>query len=116
MQVKASIGRPALRESIPAGSAYRVHGAAWAGESDVAKVEVSGDGGASWQAAKLLGETVPFSWRLWEFEWQVPKKPGRHSVMARATDERGRTQPAEHDPDRRNYMVNFVVPVEVEVR
>jgi hypothetical protein len=36
--------------------------------------------------------------------------------MARATDSRGRTQPAEHDPDLRHYQVHHVLPVEVEVR
>jgi hypothetical protein len=36
--------------------------------------------------------------------------------MARATDAKGRTQPTKHDPDRRTYMINFVAPVEIEVR
>jgi hypothetical protein len=36
--------------------------------------------------------------------------------MARATDSRGHTQPTTRDPDRRTYMINHVVPVEVEVR
>jgi hypothetical protein len=36
--------------------------------------------------------------------------------MARATDRRRRTQPMQRDPDRRNYLVSHVLPVEVEVR
>jgi DMSO/TMAO reductase YedYZ molybdopterin-dependent catalytic subunit len=115
IQVKAQIARPAFREVVPAGKPYRVFGAAWAGESDVARVEFSADGGKTWAAASLLGATTPLTWRLWEFQWDAPKTAGRHVLMARATDSKGRTQPAKHDKDRRNYMINFVAPVEVEV-
>src|SRR5262249_42767564 len=59
MQVKALIARPRAGEVVAAGKEYRVHGAAWAGESEVSKVEVSADGGKTWAAAKLLGKAVP---------------------------------------------------------
>jgi hypothetical protein len=36
--------------------------------------------------------------------------------MSRATDARGRTQPMQHDPDRRDAMITFVQPIEVYVR
>jgi hypothetical protein len=36
--------------------------------------------------------------------------------MARATDARGNTQPMERDADRRNYMINHVLPIEIDVR
>lgn len=116
IQVKAQIARPGYMEAVPSGKAYRIFGAAWGGESEVAKVEVSTDGGQTWADAKLLGEAVLFAWRLWEFAWEVPKAAGGYTLMARATDTEGRTQPAKHDPDRRTYMINFVAPVEIEVR
>jgi len=115
VQVKAQIARPALSELIPAGKPYRVFGAAWAGESEVVKVEVSTDGGKSWGESKLLGNVGPFAWRLWEHEWAVPKAPGQYKLLARATDAKGRTQPEKHDTDRRTYMINFVFEVEAEV-
>ena len=37
---------------------YRVHGAAWGGEDEIAKVEISADGGATWSAAKLLDDPI----------------------------------------------------------
>ncbi len=114
--VKAQVARPAAREIIPAKSKYRVRGAAWAGESDVAKVEVSTDGGKSWAEARLLDKAVPFAWRLWEYEWATPEQAGRRVVMARATDARGRAQPTERDPDRRDSVISHVLPVPVEVR
>jgi DMSO/TMAO reductase YedYZ molybdopterin-dependent catalytic subunit len=115
MQVKASIARPAAGEVVPAGSDYRVHGAAWAGEQEVAGVSVSTDGGRTWQEASLLGKPVPFAWRLWEYAWRKPAA-GQYTLMARATDSRGRVQPLERDPRRRNYVVNHVLPTPVEVR
>jgi hypothetical protein len=36
--------------------------------------------------------------------------------MARATDSLGRTQPAQRDPDRGTYMINHLLPIEVEVQ
>jgi hypothetical protein len=80
------------------------------------KVEISTDGGATWQNAQLRGESIRHAWRLWDYEWQVPTKPGKATLLARATDSEGRSQPAERDPDRRSYLVNHLVPIDVEVR
>jgi DMSO/TMAO reductase YedYZ molybdopterin-dependent catalytic subunit len=115
MQVKAEIARPMLHEALTTNVPYRVHGAAWTGESTVAQVEVSTDGGSSWQAATLLEQAVPFTWRLWEYRW-TPATAGRHKLLARATDEQGQTQPLEHSKDRRTYMINRVASVEVIVQ
>ena len=116
MQVKAEIARPALYEVVPACQPYRVFGAAWTGESDVIRVDISTDDGCTWQPAQLLEAAVPFTWRFWEFTWMPPAAPGRHTLRARATDRVGRTQPTEHDPDRRTYMVNKIAAVEIIVQ
>jgi len=116
LQVKAEISRPVLHELITAGTTYRVFGAAWVGENNLSKVEVSTDEGKTWQAGKLLDKAVQNAWQLWEYNWAVPKTPGRYKLMARATDQKGNMQPDHHDPDRRNYMVNFMTPIEVEVQ
>jgi DMSO/TMAO reductase YedYZ molybdopterin-dependent catalytic subunit len=116
MEVKAEIARPARHEVIRAKTSYRIHGAAWAGSSSVAKVEVSTNGGNTWAEGRLLGKTVPHSWRLWEYEWQTPGQSGFVTVMARATDQRGRVQAMKHDPDCRGYKISHVLPIEIEVR
>jgi DMSO/TMAO reductase YedYZ molybdopterin-dependent catalytic subunit len=115
MQVKAEIARPRAGEVLSANSDYRVHGAAWSGDSPVSRVEVSTDG-RTWAPARLLGQPVDHAWRFWEYQWRTPAQAGRVRIAARATDARGRTQPLERDPLRRNYMVNHVLPVEAEVR
>ncbi len=114
--VKSEIARPEMYESVTAGQAYRVHGAAWTGDSEVTKVEFSADGGRSWNSARLLGSPVRHAWRLWEYNWNVPAQPGRITLMSRATDAKGHVQPMEREPDLEAYMIHHVLPVEVDVR
>ena len=116
MQVKAEIARPSEGETIPGNSNARVRGTAWTGDGEIKKVEISSDDGATWNEAKLLGESKPNSWRLWEFNWKTPARAGKATLVARATDSNGRTQPIERDPDRGTYMINHLLPIEVEVR
>jgi DMSO/TMAO reductase YedYZ molybdopterin-dependent catalytic subunit len=116
LEVKAQIARPTAGEAIKAGSTYRVHGVAWTGDSVVSRVEVSTDGGSTWNKARLLGKPVAHAWRLWEYSWEVPGKAGMVKLLARAADERGRVQPLERDVSRRNYMISHVLPVEVAIK
>lgn len=116
MQVKAQIARPGFADAVRAGETYPVQGAAWTAEAEITKVEISTDGGETWHNTQLLGEPIRNAWRLWEYDWQVPTKPGKAAFMARATDSEGRTQPTERDQDRRSYMVNHLLAIEVDVR
>jgi DMSO/TMAO reductase YedYZ molybdopterin-dependent catalytic subunit len=116
LQTKAEIARPANGESIPANSVYRVYGAAWSGTAEIARVDLSFDAGKTWTEGRLLGGSVPNAWRLWEYEWRTPATAGRTTIMARATDSRGGTQQAERGGDRGTYMINHLLPVEVEIR
>ncbi len=115
-QTKAEIARPENGETIAANTAYRIHGAAWAGSARVSRVEISVDSNATWRDAKLLGEVVENAWRLWEFEWQTPADGGHHTIVARATDSRGVVQPIDRSAGCGTYMINHLLPVTVEVR
>ncbi|HEY3663382.1 MAG TPA: sulfite oxidase [Chthoniobacterales bacterium] len=116
MQVKAAIARPGINEVIAAGANYKVTGAAWTADADIVKVELSTDGGSSWQVASLGKENARHSWRLWEFDWNVPQEGGHRVLLARATDSRGRTQPMERDLDLGSYQINHCLPIDVEIR
>ncbi len=116
MRVKSQIARPEFAETVRAGEKYRVHGAAWTTDAEVTKVEVSTDGGATWNDALLLGESLRNAWRLWEYEWAVPTTPGKAVLMSRATDSEGRTQPSEHHDDRGSYLIHHWLPIEVLIR
>lgn len=114
-QVKAEIARPETGVTVPRDSTVRVHGAAWSGEAEITKVEISLDAGVTWQLTRLSGQPVKNAWRLWEYDWNTPPNPGAHTLMARATDSRGRTQPFERNDDHGTYMINHVLPVFVTV-
>jgi DMSO/TMAO reductase YedYZ molybdopterin-dependent catalytic subunit len=116
LQVKAEIAKPAQGEIVPSNSSVRIHGAAWVSGSEIVRVEVSTDRGSTWKDATLLDESKPNAWRFWEFDWQTPSAPGKQTLVARATDSLGQTQPAHRDPDRGTYMINHLLPITVEVR
>jgi DMSO/TMAO reductase YedYZ molybdopterin-dependent catalytic subunit len=115
MQAKAEIARPENNELIRANENYVVKGAAWTAEAEVAKVEVTLDGGKSWSEAILNDDSIKNAWRFWEFEWRRPA-PGSYTLMARATDSHGRIQPMERDANSGTYMICHCLPIEVEVR
>jgi DMSO/TMAO reductase YedYZ molybdopterin-dependent catalytic subunit len=115
LQVKAEIARPTAGEIVTPNSSVRIHGAAWTGGAEIAKVEISTDGGSTWNEA-VLGDSTRGAWRLWDYTWRTPATPGPQTLIARATDSSGRTQPVERDPDRGTYMINHLLPITVEVR
>ena len=116
MQTKAAITQPIEGETVSANLNVRVRGTAWTGSGVIAKVELSADNGQTWSEAKLIGESKPHTWRLWEFDWRTPVKPGKATLIARAIDSNGGTQPLERDTDRGNYMINHLLPIGVEIR
>jgi DMSO/TMAO reductase YedYZ molybdopterin-dependent catalytic subunit len=116
MLPKAVIARPAMSEVIPVGKPYKITGVAWAGEEEIARVEISLDGGTTWADVTLMGEKKPFCWRLWEFVWANPGPRGPVKLVAKATTTSGSTQPLTRDADRRTYMINHLVPTEVLVK
>jgi DMSO/TMAO reductase YedYZ molybdopterin-dependent catalytic subunit len=116
MQPKAQIARPLIGEIVPAGKAYTVRGSAWAGEAEVAMVEVSADGGKTWAEAKLGGQKDPFCWRQWEYAWTAPATAGPVKLLCRCVDANGKGQSETRDADRRTYVINHLVPVEVTVQ
>jgi DMSO/TMAO reductase YedYZ molybdopterin-dependent catalytic subunit/glyoxylase-like metal-dependent hydrolase (beta-lactamase superfamily II)/rhodanese-related sulfurtransferase len=113
MAVKSTIIRPQADTELSPGS-NRIAGIAWAGEEPVAEVAISTDGGRNWERANLVGPQAPHSWRLWEYLWSV-EQPGTYQLLCRATSASGETQPAEHDPLRGGYMINFVRPHSVRI-
>jgi sulfite oxidase len=91
-----------------------VHGAAWAGEAGIAKVDISTDGGATWIGATVAHEHAHYAWRLWSYEWNVAKA-GDYGIMSRATDSLGRIQPAAASWNPGGYLNNSIDRVSVHV-
>ena len=115
MRVKSIVTNPIPGE-VPSSGTYLVAGAAWSGEKEIVRVEVSTDGGKTWSEAHLLSRSG-YSWHRWEFSWDIPG-PGNYVLMSRATNSVGETQPLEFPNkwDGRSYGNNMVFPHPVEVR
>jgi DMSO/TMAO reductase YedYZ molybdopterin-dependent catalytic subunit len=91
-----------------------VRGAAWAGEADVVKVDVSIDGGTTWKPAVLGKEHARYAWRLWSYAWK-PERAGNITIMSRATDSQGRVQPDVAVWNPSGYLYNAIDRVNVHV-
>ena len=87
MQLKSVIAR--VRKNA---AGYQVLGFVLNDGTPLKSVEVSVDGGP-WQAATLDGTNTRFSWKLFTFDWKGAA-PGEHTLVSRATDANGVTQPA----------------------
>jgi DMSO/TMAO reductase YedYZ molybdopterin-dependent catalytic subunit len=98
-------------------AAHRRHvltGRSWSGNGRVRRVEVSTDGGASWQRARTYGPSAEHGWVRWQFPWR-PESPGRHELLARATDETGAVQPEIAPYNTLGYLFGAIVKHPVTV-
>jgi sulfite oxidase len=91
-----------------------LRGFAFSGAPDIAKVEVSDDGGTTWKDAALDAQHDPYAWRHWSFRWE-PKAAGNVTFLARATDSRGSVQPKEAVWNQSGYLYNAWHAATVEV-
>jgi DMSO/TMAO reductase YedYZ molybdopterin-dependent catalytic subunit len=115
MRLKSQMARPIDKATLRAGP-VKVFGAAWCGDAEIARVELSFDGGRTWKEAKLGPDRAPFAWRIWSFDW-TPAGAGSFEIIARAHDTRGRAQPLERDPQIITpYANNWADRRTVEVR
>jgi DMSO/TMAO reductase YedYZ molybdopterin-dependent catalytic subunit len=101
--------------SILQSRVFAVQGAAWAGEAEIVKVEVSTDGGASWQPAQLHNQQAKYAWRLWSYRLKV-SGAGHYTILSRATDSQQRVQPRAAEWNPSGYLYNAIDQVKVSVQ
>lgn len=89
--VKSIITAPSHPGKLAARGWHSVQGLAWSGRGRVTRVEVSADGGRSWQDAEFMGLSLPKA--ATRFQWMFEWKGGEHVLLSRATDEAGFVQP-----------------------
>jgi sulfite oxidase len=104
MVVKSLIAAPQEGETLKSGP-VSIQGVAWGGEVKVAKVEVSLDEGKTWETARLVGEDHPYAWRQWQLVWKA-KTAGTFTILCRATDDHGQTQPKTSPWNPSGYLWN----------
>lgn len=92
MDVKSVITHPSGQQVLPEPRGYyELGGLAWSGHGRIARVEVSADAGRSWADATLQGPALPKAFTRFSIPWRWDGKAT--TLMSRATDEHGRTQP-----------------------
>jgi sulfane dehydrogenase subunit SoxC len=74
---------------------YEISGLAWSGRGRVTRVDVSTDGGASWEQARLQEPILTKCLTRFRLPWRWDGSPAR--LQSRAIDETGYVQP--HRPD-----------------
>ncbi|HEX4710329.1 molybdopterin-dependent oxidoreductase [Phenylobacterium sp.] len=77
---------------LPVGRPFEIRGLAFGGDAALTSVDLSSDGGASWQPAKLGKDWGKYSFRLWSFTY-APQRAGKTTLIARATPAKGEQQP-----------------------
>ncbi len=113
MNVKSLIASPVQGGSVASGP-VEVRGVAWTGRGHVTKVEVRVDDG-SWKEATLRDDPETGAWRRWGFRLESAR-PGRHVVVARATDSEGEVQPETPPWNKSGYLWNGYDTVAFEVK
>jgi DMSO/TMAO reductase YedYZ molybdopterin-dependent catalytic subunit len=107
MVVKSAFELP-WEARLEAGRTHMLRGRSWSGNGRIRHVEVSVDGGATWQRALPHGPRTASAWLSWEFRW-TPREAGAHTLLARATDETGGTQPERVPYNTLGYLFGAVV-------
>jgi DMSO/TMAO reductase YedYZ molybdopterin-dependent catalytic subunit len=89
-------------------------GRAWSGRGRIVRVEVSTDGGSSWNDAELGGDGGEFAWQSWRHLWDADRA-GEFELCCRATDTAGYVQPLSAPWNAHGVCNNQVQRVKVVV-
>ncbi len=92
MEVKSVITYPSGRQQLLAAGYYEIRGLAWSGRGAIERVEISVDGGESWEAAEVQEPSLPMAFSRFRFPWRWT---GDETVLqSRAVDDQGYVQPS----------------------
>jgi DMSO/TMAO reductase YedYZ molybdopterin-dependent catalytic subunit len=98
--------------TLPIGAPTLARGIAFGGDTGVARVDLSSDGGKTWQAAKLGADEGKYGFRQWETPITLPAKGG-YTLMVRCTNSDGVAQPDRTNWNPSGFMRNVVEEIPV---
>ena len=110
LNVKSIIAHPG-EWAVP--GVVTVQGVAWSNTSPVAKVEISADAGKTWSAANFTGKATKYGFRKFGWAWKAGE--GQYTLMSRATNEAGQSQPLEPEWNPNGYLYNATAPMPVTI-
>ena len=99
-------------ETVPRGAPTLVRGIAFGGDSAVAKVDLSIDGGSTWTSTRLGKDEGKYGFRQWETQLTLPSA-GRYPLKVRCTNSKGEVQPDHPNWNPAGFMRNVIETVDV---
>jgi DMSO/TMAO reductase YedYZ molybdopterin-dependent catalytic subunit len=116
LRVKCVIASPLDGAQAVAGKPLTIRGVAWSGDTGpITAVDVSIDGGRKWRPSALRqDQRTQFGWRQWEFDW-TPQQEAYYTILARAHDAAGNTQPMDQEWNPSGYLWNVVPRIGVDI-
>lgn len=114
MDTRSFIVDPADGAVLKASRPINISGIAFSGGYGIRDVIVSTDGGRTWNETKLGKDLGKYSWIQWSYPWR-PKK-GQYTLMVRATNSIGESQPFEGRWNPAGYLWNKIERIDVTVR
>ena len=94
-------------DRLQAGRTTLARGIAFGGDTGVARVDLSSDGGRSWQAAELGADEGKYGFRQWTGRVTLPAA-GSYALMVRATNSDGLAQPDRPNWNPSGFMRNVI--------
>jgi sulfane dehydrogenase subunit SoxC len=101
------------RRRVVRSGAVKLEGRAWSGWAPVSMVEISIDGGDTWELADIEPPQGRHGWARWTWTWD--SEPGSYVLSCRASDASGRTQPRGQRWSRGGFANNTIQRVPVTV-
>jgi DMSO/TMAO reductase YedYZ molybdopterin-dependent catalytic subunit len=97
IRLTSRIDTPLIGSNAPVHQLTYIGGVAFSGNKGISEVDISFDGGDSWQLTTLKRPLSNLTWVLWEYPWQ-PASRGSHTIIARAIDMEGNVQDPNVEP------------------
>jgi len=114
MNTRSLIIEPSQGNRLPIGKEVAISGLAFSGGYGIKDVVVSVDGGKTWKEAKLGKDLGKYSWVQFTLPWK-PSQKGKYTLMARATNSIGESQPFDLQWNPSGYMLNTIEKIDVTV-
>lgn len=115
MTTRSFVISPSDNTALDRNKPTEIMGIAFSGGHSIKDVIVSTDGGKTWGQARLGEDRGRYSWVQWFYPWR-PSKAGGYTIMAKATNAIGESQPFEKLWNPSGYLLNRVEKVSVTVR
>lgn len=117
LDAKSLLTFPTWPDRLDGPGWWEIRGLAWSGRGKITRVEVSADGGRSWEDAALQEPVLPKCQVRFRHLWNWNGRPA--TLMSRATDETGYVQPTREALHRARgsytrYHFNQIRPWRVE--